>query len=76
MRSHYRTKHRSLILRTIKDKSLSVKLIYLHLKEMFESGRLKRLPALKQIHRTVSDLRKSRFVVGSKKGRVTYYKRV
>jgi Fe2+ or Zn2+ uptake regulation protein len=75
-RSHYRTPNRRLILRTINGRSLSVKLIHSQLTEQFEAGKLERVPRLNQIYRTVSDLRKSRFVVGNKKGRVTYYKRV
>lgn len=73
MRSHYRTRHRSLILRTIKDQPLSVKLIQNKLSELFEAGKLKRLPSIVQIHRTIGDLRKSHFVVGNKNGRATYY---
>ena len=76
MRSHYRTKHRALILRAVKGQPLSVKLIYLNLKMLFEAGKLKRLPGLKQIYRTVGDLRQCRLIAGNKKGRVTYYKRV
>ena len=76
-RSYYRTKHRSLILRTVKNKTLIVKLIYLEIKASFATGELKRLPALNQIHRTVSDLLKGHFIIADisedKKGRGTYY---
>jgi hypothetical protein len=73
-RSHYRTKHRTLILRTIKiHQPISVTGIHSRLSESFETGRLKRLPAMRQLFKTVSDLLQCRLIVADKLGRGRRY---
>ena len=73
--SFYRTKHRALILRTVKEQPRSVTLIHLLLKKLFEAGELKRLPSVRQIYRSVSDLRQSGLLVADRVvGGVCYYR--
>jgi hypothetical protein len=74
-RQHYRTPNRKLILSTINGKQLSVKLIHLNLKRMFEAGELNLLPAINQIYRTISDLKKGGYVTATKGYGVNYYSR-
>jgi hypothetical protein len=70
---HRRTPNRKLILKTINNQSLSVKLIQSQLKEKYEAGEIERVPRLNQLYRTISDLRKAGYIVGVKGFGAQYY---
>jgi hypothetical protein len=69
----YRTRHRGLILRTIKQEFQTVNEIHSRLKELHGNGKIKKMPLIRQIYRTASDLSKSKMISKQKVGRVNYY---
>jgi hypothetical protein len=69
----YRTRHRGLVLRIIKQNFQTVDQIHLRLNELYAMGKLKRLPVIRQIYRTASDLSKSKMISKQTVGRVNYY---
>ena len=58
----HRTKHRGIILKLLSHDPIPVTTIHKMLVEGYEGGRLKTLPLVEQVYRTVRDLRQAGWI--------------